>query len=263
MRRNRRRRARAAMSEIPALCASAGRAGSGGRRESLGGFCFGGRTTHMFAVTCAIPFPDPLAGHCYSPVAMVVRLPAPRRRRQLLDSALDVFAQKGFHATSMDDVAEAAGVSKPVLYQHFRSKRDLYLDLLDDVGRNLMSLITEATSGAGTPRAQVENGFAAYFRFVSERENAFRLLFGSGARRDAEFAEAVRKVEGAIAETIAALIAADIDPEHSRLLAHGIVGLAEGTARHWIAHDLGLDPDVVARRIANLAWAGLRAVHPD
>src|SRR5687768_15974899 len=125
---------------------------------------------------------------------MVVRLPAARRRRQLLDTARDVFAQKGFHATSMDDIADAAGVSKPVLYQHFRSKRQLYLDLLDDVGEHLMASITEATATAGTPRAQVERGCAAYFRFVADHESAFRLLFGSGARRDEEFAEAVRRV---------------------------------------------------------------------
>ena len=68
---------------------------------------------------------------------MAARLPAPRRRRQLLDVALDAFAERGFHRTSMDDVAEAAGVTKPVLYQHFGSKRELYLELLDDVGRQL------------------------------------------------------------------------------------------------------------------------------
>lgn len=194
---------------------------------------------------------------------MAVRLPAPRRRRQLLDTARDVFAAKGFHATSMDDVADAAGVSKPVLYQHFRSKRDLYLALLDDVGEHLMTLITAATAEAGTPRAQVERGFEAYFRFVADHESAFRLLFASGARRDEEFAEAVRKVEAAIAETIAALIDVDVDPDHRRLLAHGIVGLAEGTGRHWVAHDLDLDPEVVARRTALMAWAGLRGVRAD
>ena len=61
---------------------------------------------------------------------MNVRLPAHERRRQLLDVALDVFAADGFHSTSMNDVAEAAGVTKPVLYQHFASKRQLYLELL-------------------------------------------------------------------------------------------------------------------------------------
>src|SRR5437764_485619 len=63
------------------------------------------------------------------------RLPAVQRRRQLLDVSLEVFAGRGFHAASMAEVAQAAGVTKPVLYQHFGSKRELYLELLDDVGQ--------------------------------------------------------------------------------------------------------------------------------
>ena len=72
---------------------------------------------------------------------MVPRLPAARRRRQLLDVALEVFATSGFHQTSMEEVAEAAGVTKPVLYQHFGSKRELYLELLEDVGGQMMAAV--------------------------------------------------------------------------------------------------------------------------
>jgi AcrR family transcriptional regulator len=189
------------------------------------------------------------------------RLPAAARRRQLLDVALDVFAAEGFHRTSMDEIAEAAGVTKPVLYQHFRSKRELYLEILDDVGGQLLDAITKATAAASGPRDQVEAGFTAYFRFVREQRSAFRLLFGSGARRDRLFSSAVRRVEEAIADAIAALIEADIDEDHRRLLANGIVGLAEGTGRHWVGAGLDLDPEEVASRIADLAWAGLRGVH--
>ena len=96
------------------------------------------------------------------------RLPAVQRRRQLLDVSLDVFAQRGFHAASMAEVAEAAGVTKPVLYQHFGSKRELYLELLDDVGQRLLEEVQKATAAAGGPRQQVAAGFAAYFRFVAD-----------------------------------------------------------------------------------------------
>jgi AcrR family transcriptional regulator len=195
-------------------------------------------------------------------MARPVRLPAPARRRQLLEVAQEVFAAEGFHRASMDDIAEAAGVTKPVLYQHFGSKRDLYLELLSDLGGQLLDAITKATASASSPRQQVEAGFIAYFRFVAERQSAFRLLFGSGARRDRQFATAVREVEVAIAAAIAALIEADIDDDHRRLLANGIVGLAEGTGRHWVASGLDLDPDEVAGRIADLAWAGLRGIRP-
>jgi AcrR family transcriptional regulator len=194
-------------------------------------------------------------------MSQAIRLPAARRRRQLLDVAQEVFAKQGFHATSMDEVAEAAGVTKPVLYQHFDSKRRLYMELLEDVGQQLLDEIRAATAAAHSPRQQVENGFTAYFRFVREKRSAFRLLFGGGGRRDEEFGDAVRRVADALAEAIAALIEADIDADHRLLLAQGIVALAEGTGRYWITENLDLDPDVVASRIADLTWAGLRAVH--
>jgi AcrR family transcriptional regulator len=193
--------------------------------------------------------------------AVNVRLPAHERRRQLLDVALDVFAADGFHSTSMNDVAEAAGVTKPVLYQHFTSKRQLYLELLEDVGTRLGEEIADATAAAGSAHQQVEAGFAAYFRFVHEHRSAYQLLFGGGSRRDAEFADAVRRVEEHLATSIAELIQADIDADHRRTLAFGLVGMAEGTSRLWVAEDLDFDPDVLAREVADLAWAGLRGVH--
>src|SRR3954449_4713984 len=163
------------------------------------------------------------------------RLPAARRRRQLLDVALGVFAARGFHSTSMNDIAEAAGVTKPVLYQHFRSKRALYLELLEDVGGRLRDTIGKATSEATGPREQVHAGFRAYFTFVASQQPAFQLLFGGGARRDEEFADAVRTVEVSIAEAIAQLIVVKgLDDERRLLLAHGIVGLAEGTSRYLL-----------------------------
>ena len=194
---------------------------------------------------------------------MAIRLPAARRRAQLLRHALRVFAREGFHAASMEDIADAAGVTKPVLYQHFVSKRKLYQELLDEISTSLMAAITEATSSAGGPRQQVERGFAAYFRFVADNRDAFTLLFGSGGRRDAEFADYTRRVEATIAEAVARLIDADLDDDHRRLLAYGIVGMAEGTSRHFVAEAMPVDADVAARRLAELAWAGLRGVKRD
>jgi len=195
---------------------------------------------------------------------MSTRLPAPRRRRQLLAVALRVFAERGYHPTSMNDLAEAAGVTKPVLYQHFRSKRALYLELLEDVGEQLRGAIDKATTEAGTPREQVHAGFRAYFEFVAKQRLAFQLLFGGGARRDEEFADAVRRVEVSIADSIAALIVVDgLDDDRRRLLAHGIVGVAEGTSRHWLANGMTGSADVLAEQVAALAWAGLRGVEPQ
>jgi AcrR family transcriptional regulator len=194
---------------------------------------------------------------------MAARLPAVRRRRQLLDVALEVFGESGYHQASMDAVAEAAGVTKPVLYQHFASKRDLYLELLEDVGSQMIDAVVSATQGADHPHAQVAAGFGAYFRFVTDHASAFRLLFGGGLQPDLEFAAVIERVENAMAETIAELIDADLEPEHRRILAHGVVGLAEGTSRHWVGQGMPLAPERLAGRVADLAWAGLRGVHRD
>ena len=192
------------------------------------------------------------------------RLPAAARRRQLLDVALVAFADGGFHGTSMDDVASAAGVTKPVLYQHFGSKRALYIELLNDVGGQMMDVIAKAAAEADGPHRQVEAGFRAYFRFVERREQAFRLLFGGGSKRDEGFADLVRLVEGAIAELIASFITADLPPEQTLTLAHGIVGMAESTCRHWLWQRAEgattATADELADQLAELAWAGLRGV---
>mgnify|MGYP001950320702 CR=1 FL=1 len=195
---------------------------------------------------------------------MSSRLPAAQRKEQLLDVALHEFAARGFHGTAMSEVSDAAGVTKPVLYQHFPSKRALYLELLHTVGDRLMRSIATATSTAGGPRQQVEHGLQAYFRFVDEQRDAYRLMFGGGTRRDDEFAAEARRVEQSIASVIASLIAIDgLDDTDRLLFAHGVVGLAEGTTRHWMHDDQGLRADEIAKRVADLAWRGLRGVRSN
>lgn len=197
-------------------------------------------------------------------MARGARLPAAQRRRQLLDTAVGVFADRSFHLVSMEEVADAAGVTKPVLYQHFGSKRALYLELLDDVGGQLLEAVDKATASASGPHQQVEAGFGAYFTFVDTHDTAFRLLFGGGPRRDQDLHRAVLRVEETIAEAVASLIEADIDADHRRLLARGVVGMAEATGRHWLASPVRRpSAPVLARRVSELAWAGLRGVHRD
>jgi len=203
------------------------------------------------------------------------RLTAGARRRQLFDVALSLFAEHGYAATTMDDIAEAAGVTKPLVYQHFESKRALYLELMDVFSRELVTRIVKATANAEGPRRQVELGFAAYFELMVENEQAFRLLYGRDAPDDAELGEALRRVEETLAQAIGSLINADLEPEHRLLLAHAVVGMAEGASRHWLEHrreepdgepagapaDRGGEAEVLAARLADFAWAGLRQVH--
>ena len=194
---------------------------------------------------------------------MSSRLPAAERRRQLLDSAVVVFASEGLHNASMNDVAARAGVTKPVLYQHFESKHDLYAELLRDLGERLRAEVAKAVADAPGPRQQVELGFAAYFGWVGEHTDGFMVLFAGETRRDPDFARAVEAVERDIADTIAGLIAVEgLDPERRRLLAYGIVGIAETTARHWLATGGDFSANDLAAQVASLAWAGLRGLRP-
>lgn len=206
------------------------------------------------------------------------RLTAQQRRYQLVAVALELFAKRGYRATTMDDIAEAAGVTKPLLYQHFSSKRALYLELVDSIAQDLLAAIGRAVLEADGPRQQVELGFAAYFRLVVSHEAQFRLLYGRDHADDEELGRALRTVEDAIAEAIDPLIDAGLEPDHRRLLAYGIVGMAEGASRRFMEQrltDQQAEPDAavdatveeeaqrLAQRVADLAWAGLRSVHAD
>jgi AcrR family transcriptional regulator len=191
------------------------------------------------------------------------RLPAAERRQQLLDTALTTFARLGYHDASMNDIADAAGVTKPVLYQHFSSKRELFLELLGDVGGRLRSAVRDAATAADGPRRQVEAGFAAWFRWVDNNRDGFAVLFDSEVRRDPEFAELAAKAQRQMADSVAEFIVAEgLTAERRRLLAYGIVGLGENTCRRWLDKEIDLDADELAAQIAALAWSGLRGVHP-
>ncbi|MGA2528723.1 MAG: helix-turn-helix domain-containing protein [Acidimicrobiales bacterium] len=202
------------------------------------------------------------------------RLAAASRRRQLLDVALASFARSGLDATTMDDIAHEAGVTKPLLYQHFKSKRALFLELLDDVVVRIVEAVAAAASSAGGPRQQVEAVCNAYFRFMVYNEAAIRLLLDSTLPYDAELAEAMRRVDETIASALRPLIQADIDPDHQRVLAAAVVGMAKGVTRDWLhMHSDRISADsneqrdaeaeLLAKRVSEFAWAGLRLVHRD
>ncbi len=175
--------------------------------------------------------------------------------------ATDVFAIEGFHESSMNCIASAAGVTKPVLYQHFESKRDLYRAVLCEIGADLHDTVAKATAEAGGPRQQIEAGFGAYFGWVAENSNAFHVLFGNDTRRDPEFADEARRVESSIAEIVAHHITVEsLPPDHRLVLGNAIVGMAESACRYWLANDVAVDAPTLAADISRLAWAGLRGV---
>ena len=190
-----------------------------------------------------------------------MRMPADQRRQQLFEVARDRFAQQGFHATSMDEIAEAAGVTKPVLYQHFPSKRALYVELLEETGRQLLRTLADATERAGSLRERVELGFRAYFRFAVGNRSAYLFLLGTSLRSDPEFARIVEEILDAAAETIATLIEIPAPERQRQMLANAIVGMAESVGRRALRDpDAEVDGDQLAAWISEIAWFGLRGV---
>ena len=161
----------------------------------------------------------------------------------------------------MSDVADAAGVTKPVLYQHFPSKRALYLEVLHDAGHRLADSLEKATSIASGPRDQVERGLLAFFQFVQDERSAFTVLFGGGTRRDQEFAQAAAEVEHAIAASIASRIdVVGLGHIERAILGSAIVGLAAGASRQWVQLGLPEPPEQLAQLVGTFAWTGLRGL---
>src|SRR5437899_7431393 len=113
----------------------------------------------------------PLAGG--EPGARTARLPRTARRKQLLAAAQEVFVAQGYHAAAMDDIAERAGVSKPVLYQHFPGKLELYLALLDQHCEALLQSVRTALESTNDNKQRVAATMDAYFAYVEDPGGAF------------------------------------------------------------------------------------------
>ena len=193
---------------------------------------------------------------------MASRLPAPERRQQLLETALAIFARLGFRDASMNDIAEAAGVTKPVLYQHFTSKRELFIEVLTTLGVNLKDEVNQAVSSHEGPRARVEAGFTAWFRWVDQNRDGFSVLFDAETRRDPEFNELRVRSQRQMVDLVAGFIVVEgMDDDHRRLLAYGIVGMSETICRRWLEKEIDLTADELATQVSTFAWTGLRGAN--
>ena len=187
------------------------------------------------------------------------RLPRHQRRRQLLEAAQEVFVARGYHATAMDDIAERAGVSKPVLYQHFPGKLELYLALLDHHGDALVATVRTAMDATTDNKERVHRAMQAYFDFVDAQGEAFRLVFESDLRNDPVVAERVDRVERDCGSAIAETIMSDtgVDRARAELLAIGLTGAAEMAARRWLATKRAVPKSEAVGLLATLTWRGI------
>jgi AcrR family transcriptional regulator len=188
-----------------------------------------------------------------------VRLSRSARRAQLLVAARDVFAAQGYHAAAMDDIAERAGVSKPVLYQHFPGKLELYRALLTTCSDELVERVGDAIARTHDNRERVTAAVAAYFDFVAGDGQAYRLVFESDLRGEPEAAAVVDGALTRCIEIVAAAVTADagLDGARARLLAVGLVGLSQVAAQYWLDSDGTVPRDEAVALMSSLAWRGL------
>jgi AcrR family transcriptional regulator len=199
-----------------------------------------------------------------APAGRGVRLPRTARRAQLLAAAQDVFVTNGYHAAAMDEIAERAGVSKPVLYQHFPGKLELYMALLESHVDELVGRVRTAIASSTDNKLRVRAAVAAFYDFVDGEGQAFRMVFESDLRSEPAVQEAVERATTDSVDAITDTITADagLDPERARLLAVGLVGLSQVTARSWLADNRRVPKEDAVALISNLAWRGIGGGFP-
>ncbi|MFD2421988.1 TetR/AcrR family transcriptional regulator [Amycolatopsis pigmentata] len=193
-----------------------------------------------------------------------VRLPRTERRAQLLAAAQRVFSANGYHAAAMDEIAEQAGVSKPVLYQHFPGKLDLYIALLENHVDTLVRAVRDALASTADNKQRVQAAVGAFFDFVNGDTGAYRMIFESDLRGEPAVQEAVDRATSDSVEAITATITADagLDEDKAMMLAVGLVGLSQVSARFWLSHHSTMSREEAVALTATLAWRGIGAGFP-
>jgi AcrR family transcriptional regulator len=189
------------------------------------------------------------------------RLPRSARRKQLLAAAQEVFVANGYHAAAMDDIAERAGVSKPVLYQHFPGKLELYLALLDTQAEALSAAVQQALVGTSDNRERIHGVLCAYFEFVDrdDEDGAFRLIFETDLGNEPAVRRRVEAVTAKTMEAVADVVAGDtgLDRASAELLATALTGAAQVAARWWLASERPVSQRDAIRLLEGLLWRGI------
>jgi AcrR family transcriptional regulator len=197
------------------------------------------------------------------------RLTGEERRAAILDSALTVFSRRGYHASSIDDIAREAGVSKALIYEHFASKQDLYAELLEQHAGVLFSALSEAIAEAGrSAPARLEVGFDAFYRFVEEHRGAWRMLFREAT--DPEAVAVLDRITAEVTNFVASVIAEDPGArrpqddaetrEHGvQVTAQLLVGAVQALANWWSDHQ-ELPRERIVEMTMDVAWLGLQRV---
>jgi AcrR family transcriptional regulator len=177
----------------------------------------------------------------------------------LLEAALEVFVSRGYHAAAMDEIAERAGVSKPVLYQHFPGKLELYLALLDESVDTLVETVRDALRSTADNKQRVAATFGAYFEFVGGERQAYRLVFESDLSNESAVRDRLERAQRECAALISQVVRADagLSDDEAHVLSVGMVGLAQVTARYWLGTRDRMPREAAEQLVARLAWRGI------
>ena len=184
------------------------------------------------------------------------------RREVILDAARSAFADTGYHETSLDAVAERAGVSKALLYEHFRSKRELFVAMLELHVHELIERITGAVAAAEPGEARLRSGLEAFFGFVEERRGAWRIMFRNAG--DPDVAVRLDRLRDEVAAAIVQLMSEEaaakgLDfpnlPEFVEMIAQQLVGAMQSLADWWDLHR-NVSREEVVRAAMDFVWTG-------
>lgn len=190
------------------------------------------------------------------------RLPRDERRGQLLIAASEVFVDRGYHAAGMDEIADRAGVSKPVLYQHFVSKLELYLAVLARHTENLVSGVRQALRTTTDNRQRLRSAVQAFFDFIEQDGQGYRLIFENDNVAEPQVAAQVRVATESCIDAVFDLISADsgLDPHRARMIAVGLVGVSVDCARYWLGNNRPISKEDAVDGTVQFAWGGLSHV---
>jgi len=169
----------------------------------------------------------------------------------------------------MDEIAERAGVSKPVLYQHFPGKLELYLALLDESVEGLLDTVRGALSSTTENKQRVGATFNAYFDYIASNHQAYRLVFESDLSSEPAVRARLDRAQQQCAEIISEVVREDagISEDEAHLLSIAMVGMAQVSARYWLSSQNHLPRQAAEQLVARLAWRGIsgwpRSEHRD
>lgn len=197
--------------------------------------------------------------------AEIVNIPAPRlvqsadRRTALINAAFEVFLEKGYHNAAMDDIAARAGISKPIVYQYFPGKRELYLGLLDDAVAEWVAGISEAVTAESDNRKRVIAAIKYYFDKVDDTDRSYRLIFETDFTADPDVRARVEDVVSQAARIVGVEISqqTNLSSGEANILAAGLCGMAQAAAWRWIKLGRPITKEEAIRGVTYLGWEGL------